>query len=369
VNPCPAASGSPRCRVRDLMIAAWSQHVPGLQFDETLRWDECGVDSLAAMQLLGDVGDALGADLSFDLIEEDRSLGDLIDKICAGAFAQPVVGRPKLFLLPGIGGDAPRLARFRQSLRQDLDIHTLVFPGLEFSTKVLVDLGKTAEEIATQLLDREPPASFALAGYSYGAYLAVEVAIKLVERGRPPSLLIAFDPPVWHHDVKAMKRIGLPTLREGVRKALPRSSETMRSYIDRWLFLLVRGLGSSALEKYFVLFDPLQSASQRRMRAVDVARRARVRGLASWTLPTKWSVPTLLVTSDDASPTTTEEWRSRCADLRVTHVGGDHLELFEPERLDRLKTALLEALTSSEAGQGTHFHDSGKPAAASAAAR
>jgi hypothetical protein len=65
----------------------------------------------------------------------------------------------------------------------------------------------------------------------------------------------------------------------------------------------------------------------------------------------------------------TEEWRSRCADLRVTHVGGDHLELFEAERLDRLKTALLEALTSSEAGQGTQFHDNGKPAAASAAVR
>jgi thioesterase domain-containing protein len=123
-----------------------------------------------------------------------------------------VGSRPPIVMVAGIGGYAFTYAKFGSLFSKDQPLYALQAVGLEGENK---RAGRTIEEVAQIYLHEvtraRPEGPIILAGFSFGALAAFELAVLLEREGREVPLIISFDgfapgyPPVlpWPSRLKA----------------------------------------------------------------------------------------------------------------------------------------------------------------------
>jgi hypothetical protein len=171
---------------RNAVVEVWSKLVPGTPFQEQLTWSEAGVDSLKSLHFLLHLEALLERPLSFDLFARELTLGEVIRRV-AEVSASDEDALPEgrtIFLSPGIFGDEPILADFRHSLRSRLNCRLLDLPQLDQSPAVLSDIRATAALSVKYIEAQQPDGPVIIGGYSYGALVAYQTAVDLLERGR-----------------------------------------------------------------------------------------------------------------------------------------------------------------------------------------
>jgi thioesterase domain-containing protein len=255
-----------------------------------------------------------------------------------------------IVFLSGVGGGAPDLNVFREGPEDRTRFEVVGYPGWKryvsdgFSAEVLIfDL---VEEIAA----RVPQGPIRITGLSIGGHFGYAAALRLEAMGREiagfcaiDAFMIASSKPSAGWKGRALAQ-GLDLLR---RWRLGEFAHFLRSKFWRALVRLagsrlpslLRGFSSSGRPPSLSAFDPVFEE--------ELSMRLLIEASAPWIAsldrePVALEAPAILLRTnltagDDAA------WRSRCPNIKIFEIPGQHHSLFEAENIASLREAFLTA--------------------------
>jgi thioesterase domain-containing protein/acyl carrier protein len=163
-----------------------------------------GGDSLLAVQLFVRIEKVFGRALPLSTLFKAPTIGQLAavlqERPGSGGLTPTVevLSRnpgPPLFLVHARSGELVSWRPLVQYLGQDHTIYGLKLPEENGVAPPLTDLTVLAAHHAEQMCLAQPEGLFCVAGYRFGARLALEVAQQLLARGREVGLLAIIDTP------------------------------------------------------------------------------------------------------------------------------------------------------------------------------
>ena len=344
--------------------AAWEASLPSVPFDLEKTWSDLGIDSLKALEFVLRLERALDVRVGFDVMTPECTPSDLARLLAHNVPSHETVGlRVRVFLVPGIGGDEPRLAQFRKALHREVSFETLELPDIGCSMNLLTDIAATADRLAEQIISLQPDDAILLAGYSYGSIVAQETARQLEVRGRRVAFLALLDgqlsptTPAKNLTTTSFAKVTIGQLTAITRalgktkrrfKSAINTSENWRSFSDNLIFYLLTRMNALERASLFLLnaeqrHDWIWTADRRRW----LITRARSWAVMRWR-PNVSNVPTLLLVSDEpASNASVNGWRRACPHLRIVLVHSEHEQIFESEPMAIVVPAFLEGLAAA----------------------
>jgi thioesterase domain-containing protein/acyl carrier protein len=306
---------------------AWKESLDTDQCDFTQTWEEAGGDSLATLHLLLRIERAFGFKITFDQMQPQMRINELAAVLMTPSM--PVEDLPPVHLLPGMFGDEPRLARFRQALAGRMGFHLVAMPGVNHAAATLKDIVRTAAICARDVETRQPTGPIMLAGFSFGGCVAFETARTLIASGREVALLGLFDAPFGR------------TV-EGTRRSL-------RDRMRPWALLFAVGAwgcswdtGRRMALSIIRRFGPVAEVEAGKFVLLMLREFARHR----WA-PVALDVNTWLAVSAQYAPKTLSIWQRLCTRLRVVKLPGAHLDIFQAPATERLIPAFEESVQAT----------------------
>ena len=291
-----------------LVIEVWQQVLKIKQYDPAQSWQDAGGDSLGILQLLLKLERRCGCVLSFDMINPEMRVCEIVALIEQGPRVQ-AAAVPLVHLLPGFLGDEPSLASFRRALQGRMAFNLLDIADLYEPAAVLRDMYQIGRLAALAIERRQPSGPIVLAGYSFGGSVAYEAARSLIKSGREVALLAIFD-----------TKFGVAAT--GVARTTAQSRRWKRRSMLRsalsWDF---------ARKSILSGLDRLPWSIEYRIRRY-LFRLFREDTLHSWS-PSQLDVQTFLAVSEEYEAKTLPIWRWLCACLCVVRLPGEHNDIFQ----------------------------------------
>jgi thioesterase domain-containing protein len=344
---------------------AWTETLPKVSYGPTIEWADAGADSLDTLHLILRLETYLGRKVPFDLITPDMTPRSLTRQLLDEPASQDDGAKPDnsqkppIFLIPGVFGDEPIFADFRRSLSSHGRLQTLELPDLDCPASLLSDMAATGRFAATEIARRLPQGNILLAGYSFGGCVAFEATAFLLAQGRQVVFLGLLDPvaPFSVDDDRVHEPRRHPT---GWRQYLHRrrpmlknlrphfEEEGMFGYIDRLGLAVLVQLRAFDRGRRWIL------SARHRVSLKDFVRRRnyllgqlRQTALKRWR-PSSLDVPTLLVMCEKSHTSGSSHlWPRFCSNLNILGLPVRHREIFEPQALDRLAPAFVEAVKAA----------------------
>ena len=338
--------------------SAWTATLPSTPFAMDKSWSDIGVDSLKALEFVLRLERALGVRISFDAMTAECTARDLIRLLADDDGTRPRLARQQsMFLIPGILGDEPMLAKFRRALSKDVAFETLELPDIDTSTGILRSVAATAALLVDRVFAIQPEGDIFLAGFSFGGLVAQDMAKQLETRQRTVRFLAVLDGPMGStatvralltgalsqtaYDVAGIRRALEP--QQELAAAKPRTWTEFRASFDRPIFAALVRLGLWEMARRFLL----RASSRHDLMWLNDRRRRLLFTVRGWAVlrwrPAASATLTLLVASND-NLGSVEAWQSICPRLRVAKVGTEHGQLFDPETLAVVRPAFLQHL-------------------------
>jgi thioesterase domain-containing protein/acyl carrier protein len=324
-----AASEEQTDELLALVRRAWVETL-ARRADPDLTLEANGADSLTTVLLLLRLEQVLGRKLSFDLFQPDATIRSLARSL---ASSRPAAPMPTLFMLPGLYGDDPRLARLRRRLADKIRVEMLEPPGLDAPGSLLRDLAATAAIVAREIQRRQPSGDIRLAGFSFGASVAFAAAHHLIASGRTVAMLYLIDglldPDMDLLDLPdnfTPRPWPLPLLKRGAIKL---------AATDRMRWLMLRQVRRFA--------PPRHQITVRKMMLRHLGNEA----IRAWR-PTPLALDVNIAVSERYAGRTVPRWRDLADEISVLVLPGRHLDSFEPPAIDVLAKALRQAVEETE---------------------
>jgi acyl-coenzyme A synthetase/AMP-(fatty) acid ligase/thioesterase domain-containing protein len=184
----PVAEGN---RVRKAVEIAWSKLLDRASFEQGYAWGETGGDSLKAMELIFLIEKALDLAVPLEILDQGttpNALIDALDQLIAarrhsGGSRRAAGTVPLVFLMPGIKGDEPALASMRSELRDRLRFVTIKYPSSSAMFEAKAGFDAVVDAAIAQIRRSPKSEIIHLAGYSFGGFVAWEVACRLRAAG------------------------------------------------------------------------------------------------------------------------------------------------------------------------------------------
>jgi thioesterase domain-containing protein len=365
-----SAEPPPSARSVAAVARAWRRVLDRASLRRDLRFNEAGGDSLRLLELVFHLERQCGANLPLDAFPAElppSGFARALDRVAA-AQSSASSGGPTVILIPGVGNDEPRLARFRMDCAPNLAIVPIdyghwsqwVAPGFDFA--MLLD------RVVSQIETIAPTGPLLLAGYSLGGHVAYAAANRLTDAGRSIGLLAIFD-----------TAAPLPLLlRPDTAPPLPLPARRMRQRVQGLVAAWNAGELPDAIAHAinWRLLRPNWGPVLRfaaRFRDVrwparfwfflggrltrDLLRRVWVDWLTATTTTT---APALLVPvilfrarARDADDPADLGWTALCPNLAVHEVDGDHVSMFREPNLATLCADFKRLLASTRDRQAT----------------
>jgi len=250
--------------------------------------------------------------------------------------------------LPGAGGGETQLSALREALGAAFRFELIDYPGWriylddKFSAEALI------AHLAAEISARVPQGPVLIAGASLGGHFAYAVALYLKGMGREirgscviDSFMIDSSGPSEGWRSRALAE-GIEHLRNG---RLGKFMRFARSRFWRALFRLASGNLKTLLRRssasgrlpMLLAIDPIAEE--------ELSLRLLIRAVAPWVAsldrePAALHAPTILLrtsatASDDAA------WVSRCPEIKIYEIRGQHRTLFEPQNVGSLRDAFV----------------------------
>jgi len=252
--------------------------------------------------------------------------------------------RPLVFFMPSAEGDAPNYVRFRAALEEGMDFRVIDYP----EWRAIIDGGGGFDVIVdaavAQILAEPDCASYFLAGYSFGGFVAWEAARRLTQLERRVGF-------VGLIDTRRQETTRTPETRmKWIERKLQDLRERPRSLLEavRWQLLyplalkvcprfLLREIGELSLRMRFTSGFASRLMLRTRLAAMNKSESKALQ------------VPAYLFRSDEFVPEAKDfNWGQLCGQLQVIPVGGSHLTLFESPNFETLTRAFLEAVLAAQ---------------------
>jgi thioesterase domain-containing protein/acyl carrier protein len=333
--------------------AAWEASLPAIPFDLDASWSDTGLDSLKALEFVLRLEQRLRVKIGFDAMTPESTARDLLHLLehLPRAAGPAVDARPTVFLLPGIFGDEVKLANFRRALNRDVAFQTLKLPDIETPVRVLRNIPATAAALCDTLVRSQPEGDIHLAGYSFGALAAQEMARQLEQRGRRVAFLGILDGLL---KVESPRSDAEPT--DTPEPLNIRAESSWRRMAERAAFsILMRLRMWEAARRVLLHSDPDHQWSW------PLTRRHWLIGQARGWAVLRWrgkpvQAPTLLIASDEFATYSSEPvWRAMCPNLSLVRVASNHHGIFEPAPMAVLAPAFLTALRGAPSDRERRF--------------
>jgi thioesterase domain-containing protein/acyl carrier protein len=163
---------------------------------------ELGGDSLIALEVMFELEEIVGIDLSLDTLlkaQTVRQLAALLDqkeKLFAWSSLVPIQPngtKPPLFCVHPIGGNILDYFLLAQCLGQDQPSYGFQSLGLDGKQQPLTRVEDMASHYLNELRTLQPQGPYFLAGYSFGAMITFEMAQQLYAQGQEIGLLAFLD--------------------------------------------------------------------------------------------------------------------------------------------------------------------------------
>ena len=321
---------------------------------------EIGGHSLAAVLCVHRLRRALNHEVTLRQLFDSPTPQALATSVTYSAVpaARPVatnLEQPTIFLLPGMGGDEPRLVRFRMECDQLARILPLEYP--DWTTLLDDDRGMDVVlgHLVGQIEKLAPEGPVWLLGYSMGGHCAHALALHLAKTERPVAFIGLLDT----GDLGAAIRAHSQQLQIG------RTLKEEFSRLAKDAGSLVRAIRQRAFDRVLALFIVRRLSSPRARRALVLVARFRhtqklpsrftyylhryfnevwgVAAVKAWhrrmnetVMPL--SVPAFLLRSEAHLPDDPNDlgWEHHFPDLSVLDVPGSHETMLDPPHLKTL---------------------------------
>ncbi|HEX4726262.1 MAG TPA: KR domain-containing protein, partial [Jatrophihabitans sp.] len=187
------------------------------ELDPAASLYELGADSLTLLDLVAEVHERFGVELSLSRFSHRVSLAEVLDQLAEHGTPAPAVIKPSradagpvpvqvwqtgtgpsvLCLLHPVGGDIQAYRSLAAGLDPRLTVCLIADPGLQQDRPSSWSLADRVERYYAALHSRFPIAEWQwrLAGWSFGGWLAVGLAAAAEAAGQPAEAVYLIDPP------------------------------------------------------------------------------------------------------------------------------------------------------------------------------
>lgn len=336
--------------VRAVVEHAWTNVLGAKSYQADMRWDETDGDSLKAMELWFHIEQKLGRKISMDVLHDSTTPSSLaasieryLDIPVGGDVGDQDAGRmPVMFLMPGILGDEPLLAQFRSAFGWNMRIKVIDYPEWRGAEDMHAGFDAIVDAAFAQICAEPACESYALAGYSFGGYVAFETARRLIASGRRVGFLGLLDSRMWGMS-SAMGQSRVQALLAQFKRygSLLADPVTLVRLVHKRCTSLVRFVAWAATSR------PTTAISFTFYRESNY--RQRLDALRRWKL-TPLDLPMTLFLSDQGLADLPPDygWGGLCKRLTIVRIGGTHASMLESPRRELLCTHLLDAILPTE---------------------
>jgi oxalate---CoA ligase len=355
----PALLDKPRgdIDIRRAVKLAWTSVLDRSSFQSDMRWNDAGGDSIDALSLLHYLERALRRSMPMELLRIGMRPSDLVRNIAAicGPIDQQH-GReqsdpqiPLVFLMPPAYGDLPALAEFRAALSGRIRFDVIKYPPLVD----MIDHGAGFDSLVDVAVNRINAVcknqACRLAGYSFGGWVAFEVAHRLIKSGRRVDLLALIDTRIERPSEETSSF--LAKAKDYVGRTWSRPDILYRDVVWLILNLLVRHCPLRVLRQIDDLAQMMSGPIAVSFR-IEILTLIRAHAIRRWEFK-PLDVPTTLLRADDVpSGRPDHGWGTLCSQLIVRPISGGHRSLLEPQYRDELCAQFVRTVEDAAQDRG-----------------
>ncbi len=232
--------------------------------------------------------------------------------------------RARVFLLPGLLGDEPKLMHLRHRLAGQIEFVLLKLPDIAAPASLLSSLHAIGQVIVDEIVHRQPAGPVSIAGYSFGASVALEVATQLRRLDRSVGYLCILD---GAFKVDDLRRPFRAILRDGLTPegALAIARRIVRKVRDQRYLLRAKRFPDA------LTTSPL-------VRHAYISRFRNV-ALDGWQ-PKACGAQGILILSTSLGPENRPRWLDLCPNLKLVQLSSNHHNLLIGESLDLVVSAI-----------------------------
>ncbi|HWG58035.1 MAG TPA: SDR family NAD(P)-dependent oxidoreductase [Candidatus Acidoferrales bacterium] len=258
-----AATGD---EVEQVLAGWWRELLGGESISPDDDFFDLGGHSLIAVRLFSKIKKTYRLDLNLSTLFEARTIRQLSKLIRQVGTPEvearswsPVVSiqrqgaRLPLFVISGLGGNVLNFSRLGSHLGQEQPVYALQPQGLDGRRPFLTRVEDMAAFYIREIKAIQPEGPYQLAGYSFGGFVAFEMAQQLRAAGDQVGLLGLLDTIEWHY-LEQIKQSLRPKERLALYKArfdqvffedggATYLKDRLRTVSSRFVYRLFRALG------------------------------------------------------------------------------------------------------------------------------
>jgi thioesterase domain-containing protein/NAD(P)-dependent dehydrogenase (short-subunit alcohol dehydrogenase family)/acyl carrier protein len=199
----------------ETVLSTWWEELLGVErvgLDDDFF--DLGGQSLVAVRLFSKIRKTYNLDLGLSVLFEHRTIRELAKRIRP---AEIPVSRPAaidssaivairstgkrlpLFLISGLGGNVLNFQKLAKHLGEEQPVYALQPQGLDGKKPFLTRVEDMAAYYIAEIKHLQPEGPYCLAGYSFGGFVAYEMAQQISAAGGRVGLLGLLDTIEWHY--------------------------------------------------------------------------------------------------------------------------------------------------------------------------
>jgi aspartate racemase len=193
---------APRDNFELTMTRLWEQILNTRPISVRDNFFELGGHSLAAARLMGQVEKQFGKNLLLTDLLQAPTVEELVAMVRLDAPStarsavialQPLGSKPPFFFVHGLGGTVMRFRDLARRMAPDQPFYGIQAKGLDGAETCLHRVEDMAEVYLRDLRSAQPEGPYYLGGYSFGGYVALEMARRLLRQGEEVRSLVLLD--------------------------------------------------------------------------------------------------------------------------------------------------------------------------------
>jgi len=193
---------APRDEFESIMTRLWEQVLRKQAIGVRDNFFEIGGHSLAAARLMGSVGKEFGKKLLLTDLLQAPTIEELVALVrleapskarTAVIALQPLGTKPPFYFVHGLGGSVLRFRDLARHMAPDQPFFGIQAQGLDGTEPCLQRVEDMADVYLEHLRAAQPEGPYYLGGYSFGGYVAIEMARRLLAMGEEIRALVLLD--------------------------------------------------------------------------------------------------------------------------------------------------------------------------------
>ena len=236
---------APRDQFESSMTRLWEQVLGKRTIGVRDNFFELGGHSLAAARLMGWVEREFGKKLLLTDLLQAPTVEELVALVRLDAPSQarsavialqPLGSKPPFFFVHGLGGSVLRFRDLARHMAPDQPFFGVQAQGLDGTQPCLHHVEDMAESYLRDLLSVQPEGPYFLGGYSFGGYVALEMARRLLAHGAEVRMLALLDTYAGGSQSLLQRFLSLSTGQKSayVRQRAKRYAKSIRKRIELW---------------------------------------------------------------------------------------------------------------------------------------